>query len=66
MMTALKTEEVRYTGIKHIEEWLYSNGFINIFNNTEETGINSIAADGNIEHILVLVKTLLRSGMPDS
>ena len=56
-MQTLKPTDISETGVKLVNEWLCENGFVNVLNTSVNEGSISITSDGNIENILVIVRT---------
>ena len=59
------TETTIQAGEKHVENWLSRKGYTNIAKYIEADGPTAIEANGNVENILVLVKTIDSPNNPD-
>ena len=59
------TETISQAGVKHVENWLLGKGYNNIARYIEQDGFTAIEANGNVENILVMIKTIDVSGNPN-
>lgn len=63
-MGKLSATEIEATGESHIEEWLIENGYSNIMKQTLFPDEREIMAVGNVETILIQVRTFVYPGTP--
>ncbi len=63
-MRNLEVAEIGQTAEKEVENWLITNGFINVLKINGQSGRTAIEANGTVENILVHIKTALDPNRP--